>query len=95
MVSHNIPSDCREHREIEKLQIQFITDIFTQRKMVRMIPLAQDIISFNGAVSRKIDTGKSETVQLHYPAEYIDSEYAMDLQFFVKNIQKRPSKFTT
>lgn len=95
MVSHNIPSDCREHREIEKLQIQFITDIFTQRKMERMIPLAQDIISFNGAVSRKIDTGKSETVQLHYPAEYIDSEYAMDLQFFVKNVQKRPSKFTT
>ena len=95
MVSHKIPSDCREHKEIEKVQLQFIAELFTQRKMERMIFAAQDIISFNGAISRKIDTGKSETVQLHYPAEYIDSEYAMDLAFFIKNVQKRSSKFTT
>ncbi|MCQ2600420.1 MAG: DUF4080 domain-containing protein [Treponema sp.] len=95
MVSHKIPSDCREHKEIEKVQLQFIAELFSQRKLERLISAAQDIISFNGAISRKIDTGKSETVQLHYPAEYIDSEYAMDLAFFIKNVQKRSSKFTT
>lgn len=96
MVSQNVDEGiCTDHRAVEKVQIAFIRQLFAQRKMEKMLDAALDIISFNGAVSRKIDTGKSETVQLHYPAEYIDSEYAMDLAFFVKNVQKRNSKFTT
>lgn len=96
MVEKNINDlVCPDHSSVEKIQKDFITQIFTQRKMDRLLPAALDIIAFNGAISRKVDTGKSETVLLHYPAEYIDSEYAMDLNFFVKNAPKRNSRFTT
>lgn len=96
MVSHNVDPDCcKNHKDVEKVQKDFITMIFNQRNLQKLLPCALDIISFNGAISRKIDTGKSETVVLSYPAEYIDSEYAMDLAFFAKNVQKRQSRFTT
>lgn len=95
MMAENVGDNCKYHKEVEALQKNFVTQIFTQRKMQRLLDVALDIIAFNGAVSRKIDTGVSETVRLNYPAEYIDSEFAMDLDFFVKNVKKRPSKFTT
>lgn len=86
---------CREHRQIEKIQCEFIRHIFTQKNFSALLPAALDLILLNGAISRKTDTGKSEKVQLQYPAEYLESEYAMDLQFFVKNVKKRKNIFTT
>lgn len=80
------------HSEIEALQCEFISCKFHQKKLDRLLDAALDIIHFNGAYSRKTDTGKSETVTLKYPAEYIDSEYAMDLNFFVKNVKKRTDR---
>ena len=86
---------CNSHKDVEKIQKDFVSKLFRQKKMERFIPAAEDLITLNGAISRKIDTGKSETVHLNYPAEYVDSEYAMELNFFVKNIRKQPSKFST
>ena len=54
--------------------------------------LDRNIITFNGAISRVQDTGKKEIITLDYEPEYIDSQYATDLQFFAANI---PSKKTT
>lgn len=80
------------HSEIETLQCEFVSYKFHQKKLDRLLDAALDIIHFNGAYSRKTDTGKSETVTLKYPAEYIDSEYAMDLNFFVKNVKKHTDR---
>lgn len=80
------------HSEIETLQCEFVSCKFHQKKLDRLLDAALDIIHFNGAYSRKTDTGKSETVTLKYPAEYIDSEYAMDLNFFVKNVKKHTDR---
>jgi len=77
------------HIEIEKAQKAFITKLFTEKNLQKYLKAALDIITFNGAVSRKTDTGKSEKIKLNYPAEYIDSEYAMDLDFFVNNVKMR------
>ena len=88
----NTASTKCNHKQIEQKQIEFVKHLFTQKNLNRLITAACDIISFNGAYSRKTDTGKSEKITLHYPAEYIDSEYALDLDFFVKNV--RQGKFT-
>lgn len=80
------------HSEIETLQCEFVSYKFHQKKLDRLLDAALDIIHFNGAYSRKTDTGKSESVTLKYPAEYIDSEYAMDLNFFVKNVKKHADR---
>ena len=90
-ISETDPSPC-SHKEIEQLQKEFIKDIFTKRNLNKYIKAALDIITFNGAVSRKTETGKSETIQLHYPVEFIDSEYAFSLDFFVNNVKIKDTK---
>ncbi len=81
-----------EHKDIEKEQVEFIITLLKQRKLDRLIKPCRNIITFNGAISRVQDTGKKETITLDYEPEYIDSQYATDLQFFAANI---PSKKTT
>ena len=83
------------HKELEQLQQLFVKELFCERKISRLLPVAQDLISLHGAISRKTDTNLSETVELHYPVEYLDSRYAFDLEFFIKNVRQKPSRFKT
>ena len=87
-------NDCNncDHKIIEKLQLDFVFELFKQKKMDRFIKLAADVIKLNGAISRVQDTGKKESVSLTYPADYIDSQYATDFQFFLSNIKPSPKK---
>ena len=82
--SESNPESC-SHKNIEGLQKEFIKKSLTERNKGRLVTAALDIITYNGAVSRKIETGVSETIQLHYSPEFIDSEYALNLDFFVNN----------
>ena len=81
--------NCCDHKTIEILQKDFVREELLAKKKNRLVTAALDIITFNGALSRKTDTGKSESVQLNYPAEYIDSQYALDLDFFVNNVKMK------
>ena len=85
-ISASDTTKCK-HKEIEQLQKEYVKTAFAQKKLTRYTTAALDIITFNGALSRKIETGKGETIQLHYPPEYIDSEYALSLDFFVNNVK--------
>ena len=84
--------NCLNHKEIEVIQVTFITELLKQKKLDQFIKPCRNIISFNGALSRVQDTGKKETITLDYEPEYIDSQYATDLQFFAANV---PQKKTT
>ena len=84
---------CCEHKTIEALQKNFVREMLLQKKQNRYVTAALDIISFNGALSRNTDTGVQETLQLSYPAEYIDSQYALDLEFFVNNVKMKKNSF--
>lgn len=77
------------HKDIEKLQIDFVTKLFKQKNLNHLLTAATDIIRFNGAISRTLECGKSETVNLNYPPEYIDSPYATDLPYFCANIKRK------
>ena len=81
---------CCEHKLIEENQIKFLTQSFKKRNLEKYIKATTDIIRFNGAISRKTATGKSEKIHLNYPPEYIDSQYSLDLDFFVKNVRTKP-----
>ena len=86
---------CCEHTQIEKLQLEFLRAIFTERKMERYFRTAEDIIKFYGAISRTTATGKSEIVQLNYNAEYVASDYASDIRWFTENLKPQRSKIQT
>ena len=84
--------NCCNHKEIEEIQKDFVKKCLTERKAGRLANAALDIISFNGAMSRKTDTGISEVINLHYPIEYIESEYSLDLEFFAKNVRMKNNR---
>ena len=84
--------NCCNHKEIEEIQKDFVKNCLTERKAGRLANAALDIISFNGAMSRKTDTGISEVINLHYPIEYIESEYSLDLEFFAKNVRMKNNR---
>jgi len=89
-----IPADnCKKHKDIEQLQLQFVNHLFNQKNLVRLYKAAADIIIFNGAISRKTASGETQFINLNYPVEYIDSEYSLDLEFFVHNVKIKPNKF--
>ena len=93
--TQTIPANCGDHLEIEKKQIAFISKKLSEKHLEKYTKLVTDIIKMNGAISRTQDTGKPEKLTLSYPAEYIDSQYATDLQFFLTNIKPKTNTITT
>lgn len=91
----SLMAECQSHKEIEQLQIEFIKLLCTQKNQQKLLKAAVDLIIFNGALSRTQDSGKSETIQLNYDAEYLASEYATDLQFFVQHVKPKPCRMQT
>jgi len=87
--------NCCEHKLIEKLQLDFLKDLFIEKNMQRLFKVAEDIIKFYGAISRTTATGKSEIVELNHNAEYVASEYASDIRWFSGNIKPKKSKIQT
>lgn len=83
------------HQEIEKNQIAFITQLYHQQHGEKYLKAAVDLIRLNGALSRTLDTGKGEIVQLSYNAEYLASQYSTDLNYFVSNVRPKPCKVQT
>ena len=81
-----------KQEEVENLQLEFIKNLFYQKNIERLFKAASDIIIFNGAVSRKTDTGKDQFIKLNYPVDYVDSEYSLNLEFFVQNVKEKPGK---
>lgn len=77
-------------QEIEKLQVDFVTKLCKEKHLDKYIKVMTDLIRYNGAISRKTDTGKSQTVQLNYHEDYLCSEYIFDLEFFTKNVKIKP-----
>ena len=89
-------SSCEcEHSAIEKLQLDFLKELFNERGNGKYVRLTEDIVKFYGAISRTTDSGKSETVFLNYNAEYIASDYASDIRWFYENVKPQKCKIQT
>ena len=96
ILDNSIQTDCDfSHKQIEKIQLEFVKKQLEQKNLKKYILLSQDLIVLNGALSRTTDTGIFETVNLNYPAEYLLSPYASDFDFFIKNVKVKPNKVNT
>lgn len=90
-------SQCghEKHEEIEKVQLEFLREECRFRKLDRYYPAIEDIIKFYGAISRTTDSGKAETLSLNYDAEYVASDYASDIRYFVENLRPKKCRIQT
>ncbi len=95
LAGKEIAGACCQHSEIEKLQLDFLKSLFAERKLDRYYRAAEDIVKFYGAISRTTDTGKPETLQLNYNAEYVASDYASDIRYFVENLRPQNCRIQT
>ena len=86
---------CEKHEEIQKIQLEFLQGQFKSKNLQRYYAAAEDIVRFYGAISRTTDTGKSETVNLNYDAEYVASDYASDIRFFTENLRPKKNRIQT
>ncbi len=83
------------HFEIEKVQLEYLKTLFSERKQEKYFKVVEDIVRFYGAISRTTDSRKSETVSLNYNAEYVASDYAADIKFFFENVKPQRCKIQT
>ena len=65
------------------------------KNLERYYAAIEDIVKFYGAISRTTDTGKSENISLNYDAEYVASDYASDIRYFVENLRPKKCKIQT
>lgn len=86
---------CEKHEEIQKIQLEFLQGQFKSKNLQRYYAAAEDIVKFYGAISRTTDTGKSETVNLNYDAEYVASDYASDIHYFTENLRPKKNRIQT
>ena len=83
------------HEAIEKIQLEFLREQCKQKNLQRYYTALEDIVKFYGAISRTTDTGKSETISLNYDAEYVASDYASDIKYFVENLKPKKCRIQT
>ena len=76
------------HKQIEKLQIDYINKILFERNLSKYFNLIKDIIMLNGALTRSYADGEDTELSLSYHPDDLMSEYAQDIKFFLSNAQK-------
>lgn len=86
---------CDSHEAIQKNQLDFLLGKFKEKNLMRYFAATEDIVKFYGAISRTTDTGKSETINLNYDAEYVASDYASDIRFFTENLRPKKNRIQT
>ena len=76
------------HKQIEKLQIEFVNNILKQKNFEKYYLLIKNLIELNGALSRSYSDGENTELSLSYYPDDLMSEYSQDLKFFLSNAQK-------
>lgn len=90
-------SQCghESHQEIEKIQLDFLREQCKIKNLQKYYPALEDIVKFYGAISRTTDSGKEEILSLNYDAEYVASDYASDIKYFVENLRPKKCRIKT
>jgi radical SAM superfamily enzyme YgiQ (UPF0313 family) len=79
---------CSSHVEVEKIQIQFLKSLLAAKQKNYAAQVVEDIVLINGAISRVESESKEQIVKLNFHPDDLLSQYACDIQFFVKNAKK-------
>ncbi len=76
------------HKEIEKLQIEFVNKILKQKNLEKYYLLVKNIIELNGSLSRSYADGEESKLNLSYHPDDLLSKYSQDIRYFYSNAQK-------
>jgi len=80
-----LATNCTSHKDMEKIQLEFLTEYLSGGKKQYLLPAIENIIKFNGAISRVSVDGTKEKLKLAYHPDDLASPYTMDMVFFAKN----------
>jgi len=69
---------CPSLTDIEKMQKDFVKTIYTEKKLLSLLPWAEDIISLYSALSRYDSDGTDSTLSLRYSAQSLLDVSALD-----------------
>jgi hypothetical protein len=80
-----LATNCTSHKDVEKIQLEFLDEYISGGKKQYLLPAIENIIKFNGAISRVTADGTKENLKLAYHPDDLASPYTMDMVFFAKN----------
>ncbi len=83
-----IQDEC-SHKEIEAVQVRFITSQYAVPKLKGMLAAATDLIKLNGAFSRAYADGETTQLRLSYHPDDLLSPYTQDLATFCRHARKK------
>lgn len=75
--------------KITELQKKFVVKKYRQAHLDKLIPVAEDLITINGALGLCTFDGTESTFTTNYHPDDVMSEYGTDLQFFADNCGKQ------
>lgn len=70
------------HARIEEAQIAFVGAMLRERRMEKRLASAEDLIRFNGALSRALAEGEKTVLELRYALEDVEGPVILDLANF-------------
>ena len=74
------------HKEIEKMQIVFLEEKYSEKRLEHLIPLVTDIVKVNGAFSRLEGEGEESELKLNFNPDDLLSPAAFDVISFAENV---------
>jgi hypothetical protein len=83
-----LATNCTSHKDVEKIQLDFLGEYLSGGKKQYLLSAIENIIKFNGAISRVTADGTKENLKLAYHPDDLASPYTMDMVFFAKNCDR-------
>ena len=83
--SGRLPEDFSQ-KEIEKMQILFLEEKYSEKRLEHLIPLAGDLVKINGAFSRLEGEGEESELKLNFSPDDLLSPASLDLHLFAENV---------
>ena len=74
------------HKEIEKMQVVFLEEKYSEKRLERLLPVVVDIVRINGAFSRLEGEGEETELKLNFNPDDLMSPAAFDIAAFEENV---------
>lgn len=74
------------HKEIEKMQLCFLEEKYSEKCLEHLIPLVNDIVRINGAFSRLEGEGEELELKLSFNPDDLMSPAVLDINSFAENV---------
>lgn len=91
-VSTSSTSEHLTSQKITELQKKFVRQKYTEKRLQKLIPVAEDLISIHGALGLCTFDGTETDFSTNYHPDDVMSEYGTDLEFFASNCGKQKCK---